>query len=137
MVNTIAQPVPQQQTQPQEQAPAQPTETQEQPEQTQQQNPVSPLDPDFLLFALPMALLLDFLYWVFQIGEVFNLILGFPLSLWIQSKIGKRSSPQRPGQQPQGKMMGKVLRRWGTQFIPGLNLTFRWTRMVFSTLSQK
>lgn len=51
--------------------------------------PVSPLDPDFLLFALPYAILLDIIGFIPVVGLVVNLIAAIPLMLWVIAKTKK------------------------------------------------
>ncbi|MFH1584826.1 MAG: hypothetical protein ABIB12_01730 [Patescibacteria group bacterium] len=47
------------------------------------------LSPDFLVFALPFALIIDVLDFVFDIGTVFSLLLGIPLVLWMVWREGR------------------------------------------------
>lgn len=44
---------------------------------------VKPLDPDFLIFAMPFAIFIDILDWVLDIGTIVSWLLGIPLVIWM------------------------------------------------------
>lgn len=95
---------------------------------------VSALDPDFLLFALPLALIIDIvniaLFFLAGVaGTVLDLIAGWTLIPWLIWRTGKGSARK------------KVLRRGILMFIfeliPGVDLVPWWTIQVLLTLSRK
>ncbi|MBI2113431.1 MAG: hypothetical protein HYT50_02540 [Candidatus Wildermuthbacteria bacterium] len=118
----------------QEQAP-------EAPQQTG--NQVSILDPDFLVFAMPFALIIDVLDFFLEFGTFVSLIAGAPLIWWMVARAGKtvdvQDLKQKQAQQQAAKTAGrKALRRgiivFVAELIPLLNLLPFWTITLFALL---
>lgn len=129
-------------------------EQQEQEEQKEQENKkgpaVSPMDPDFLLFALPFAIFIDGLDFFFEIGTLVSFIAGVPLILWLMSRTGRETKTQdikqdiqqrQQQRQMAKKATSRVLRRgilaFIAELIPILNLLPFWIIFVFSALKEQ
>ncbi len=107
-------------------------------QKTQTTPSVSALDPDFLLFALPLAIIIDALNYVSlgTIGAIVNLLLGWMLIFWVRTRTGtKVQTPQR--KELQKKIVRKAILRYVYELIPLWNYGLWWTRMVFGTLKQQ
>lgn len=107
---------------------------------------VSPLDLDFLVFAVPFAVLIDALDFVFEIGIVASLLMGGPLIWWLAHRGGKQVSREDILQRGQERQAAKAaarraLRRgilaFVLELIPILNLIPFWTILVLGTLRGK
>jgi len=109
------------------------------------------LDPDVLIFALPLALLIDILDVVLAIGVIVNLIVGIPLMLWMVWKTGElvnakeqtqniRQS-QRQKQAARKVATRRAFRRGALYFIGGLipivSIFVLWTLAVINTVRGK
>ena len=131
-------------------------------QQEQERSRVHPLDPDFILFAFPLALLVDAIDIVLEltsflvVPKVIGLLLDFGtliiLGAWMYWRIGKLAKTKRRQQQDmrrsirQGRTavrgpLRKVLLRLGlasiVEIIPLIGILFAWTVMVISTLREK
>lgn len=105
---------------------------------------VSVLDPTFLAFALPFALIIDVLDFFFEFGIVVSLIVGAPLILWMVWKAGKSSVGTQEIKQRQASRQAaraaarRALRRgiliFIAELIPLLNLIPFWTVAILLTL---
>ena len=91
-----------------EAAVATPQELQAQERQSQQEQErsrVHPMDPDFLLLAFPLALLLDLLSYVFMgldagiVAAVINIVLGGLLVLWMVLRGMRLDQAKQPYKQ--------------------------------------
>lgn len=106
----------------------------------------SVLDLDFLIFALPYAVLIDVLDFVFEIGIIASLLAGGPLIIWLMVTAGKEvgiEDIRKRGAARQAAKAGarRALRR-GTlvfiaELIPILNLVPFWIIVVVSTRRKK
>src|SRR3989338_6997731 len=115
-------------------------EEEETEEETQaaQGNVVSALDPDFLIMAF-LALLVDILDWVLEIGTIVSLIIGAFFIWWLMWRTGRSVNAQELQQQHMQKQearqaskvaVRKALRRgilvFVAEFIPLINLIPFW-----------
>lgn len=114
--------------------------------QSSQAGRVSPLDPDFLLFAVPFAFIIDMLDFVFEIGIVANLFLAIPLIWWMTKKGGQAPGAQElqthQAQRQAAKTASRRALRRGllifiAELIPLLNLLPFWLIAVFAMLRQQ
>ena len=123
----------------------------------QERSRVHALDPDFLLFALPFAVLVDAIDIVLELtsfliipkllGLVLDAFTLFILGWWMYWRLGKIQNTKR--QQQAARKGGavvrgplrKVLVRVGLvsiiEIIPLVGILFAWTVMVISTLREK
>jgi uncharacterized Tic20 family protein len=103
-------------------------------EQESPRSLVHPLDPDFLIFALPVALLIDILSFIPVLGTIVSFVLGGPLVLWMIKKGG-----QAPGAKKAATK--RALRRGIVVFVAELitfvNFLPLWTFTVLMMLRQK
>ncbi|MBI1984701.1 MAG: hypothetical protein HYS60_01150 [Candidatus Wildermuthbacteria bacterium] len=110
---------------------------------------VSPLDPDFLVMAA-LAILVDVLDWVFEIGTIVSLIIGGFFIWWLVKRTGQSVSSQevqaQHAQQQEQRQLARAgakraLRRGILMFvmelIPLVNLIPFWTIFVFSALREQ
>ncbi len=104
------------------------------------------LDLDFLLLALPSALLIDALGFVFNIGILANLVLGAPLIWWMQSKAGQSIGAAEIKGQPAARQAVKAAARqalrkglivFALEMIPLISTLPLWTPMILSTLKER
>lgn len=106
--------------------------------------PVSVLDIDFLLFALPFALLIDVLDFALSFGTIVTLIVGGPLIAWMawrtgSSSIGRKEIQQRQAARQAARAGAKRALRRGVlifivELIPIVNLIPFWTIAILLTL---
>jgi len=127
-------------------------------QQEQERARVSPLDPDFLLFALPFAILVDSLDIILELfglliipkvlGLTLDVFTFFILGTWLYLRTGKliksKQKQQAGGGVGKAAIRGplkKVFTRLGLTFIieavPFLGIFFAWTLMVILTLRDK
>lgn len=128
------------------------TETLEQEEeetQTAQGHLVSALAPDFMIMAF-LALLVDILDFVFEIGTIVSLVIGAFFIWWLTWRTGRsvnaQELQQQHMQQQQARRVAKTavrkaLRRgilvFVAELIPLVNLIPFWLVFVMSALREK
>ncbi|MFH1180832.1 MAG: hypothetical protein V1705_00290 [bacterium] len=111
---------------------------------------VSPLDPDFLLIALPFAAFIDILDFVFDIGTVVNLLLGGALIWWFAWRTGQQTDKRELKQKLETRQQQKrtlktaakrALKRglfaFILELIPIVNLIPFWLIFVLSALKEQ
>jgi len=108
---------------------------------------VSVLDPDFLVFAFPFALLIDALDFAVSFGTIVSLIVGGPLIAWMvwrtgKSSIGSKEIRGRQATRQAARAASRRVLRRGililiVELIPVLNLIPFWTIAVLATLRKK
>lgn len=106
--------------------------------------PVSILDIDFLVFALPYALLIDALDFALSFGTIISLIVGGPLIAWMvwragKSSVGRKDIKQRQAARQAAKTAGKKMLKRGVlifivELIPIINLIPFWTVAIIFML---
>jgi len=129
-------------------------------QQEQERSRVHPLDPDFLIFALPLALLFDTIDIILELtailvvpkllGMLFDVFVFALIGGWVYWRTGKIEKAKRG--QERYKMQGRVsrkvqrvflrvLRRVGLVFLAEIivfiGILPLWTIMVISTLREK
>lgn len=122
---------------------------QEEEAQTAQGSSVSALDPDFILMAF-LALVVDILDWVLEIGTVVSLIIGAFFVAWMTWRTGKSISTQALQQQHAQKQEARQTARaavrrafrrgvlvFVAELIPLINLIPFWIVFVMSALRQQ
>lgn len=106
-------------------------------------NQISFLDPDFLLFAMPFALLIDIMDVVLQLGIFVNLILGAPLIMWMMARAGqtidvqdfrKNQAAKKASKAAVKSAFRKGLLVFILELIPIVSVFFFWTITIFLTL---
>lgn len=136
-------------------------ESQESAPQQQETPRGSFLDPDVLIFALPVAITIDILDVVLAMGVIANLIVGSPLILWMVWKTGKieagreqiqrvQQGPQERAEFSQRQQERLAARRAATRrawrrgilyflggLVPILSIFVLWTWAVISTVRGK
>ncbi|MDP2637217.1 MAG: hypothetical protein Q8P03_01240, partial [bacterium] len=112
----------------------------------QQGGGVSPLDPDFLLFAVPFALLIDGIDFVFQLGIILNLFLGAPLIWWMTKRGGQapgagdlqaRQAQRQAARTAARRALRRGLIVFALELIPVVSLFPFWLIAVFAMLRQQ
>lgn len=111
---------------------------------------VSPLDPDFLLFALPLAALIDILDFVLEIGMIPSFLLGGILIWWYTKRTGQevdkeqlkedyqlRQQRQRASKAAARSTLRRGIIMFVAELVPFLNLVPFWLIFVVSSLKQK
>ena len=105
---------------------------------------VSILDIDFLVLALPYALLIDVLDFALSFGTIVSLIVGGPLIAWMvyragRSSIGRKEIEQRQAARQTARAAAKRMLRRGVlifilELIPIVNLIPFWTIAIIFML---
>jgi len=129
-------------------------------QEEQERSRVHPLDPDFLIFALPLALIFDAIDIILEatailvvpklLGMLFDVFVFALLGGWVYWRTGKiekaKSGQERYKMQGQvsrkvQRVFLRVLRRVGLVFLAELivfiGILPLWTIMVISTLREK